>query len=277
MSSSRSKPKNKPSKLARAHVVGAPADQRLDVSVYARRIQSDVPSTIALAKKIGPRVPKVPASVSAHGRAIADAAAALGDVWREVKSGSPDLRPLDTAVDRAWSAVHDRLAPWATLDDTKKTPLALRLLGVLYPTGLDFTQLPWNAQWAEGDKRLTQLRTQKLDDALVTLVGDEFVSNLRRRQAEYGRALGLDGTSDVEDDDAATKIAPLLQGVQQAIVDYAVQVAAAHNAESDGKKRKVLRAALKPIDDARKAAAPAAKTAAASTAAAATNGSATPS
>ena len=63
----------------------------------------------------------------------------------------------------------------------------------------------------------------------------------------------------------------------QAIVDYAVQVAAAHNAESDGKKRKVLRAALKPIDDARKAAAPAAKTAAASTAAAATNGSATPS
>jgi hypothetical protein len=235
---------------------GVPAGERIDVGLYARRLNIDVPSTIALVKRTLTVAPAGPPAVRTLVKTVEQAAALLTAVWKRDKpKGSVDLRPLDAAVDRSWSAVSARLGAWALIEHGNAARAA-ELDALLFPDGLSFTQLPWAAQWAEGDKRLTTLREKKLLGALAALVGQEFVDALEAKHREYGEALGLDGKAPVAGEgEAPASLTPPLQATLGALVDYAVQVVAAHNVEKDAKKRAALRKALAPIDAARAAAA----------------------
>lgn len=234
--------------------IGAPQDERLDVAAYARRITMDVPQVLATAKKLATRVPSGSPVLKAHAGAIADNQVVLAAAWRRVRTGDGDaVRPFDLAVDRAWSALHGRLVGWELIGDPAAARAA-RLMLIFFPTGLSFTQLPWSAQWAEGEKRLAQLAQEGLGPDLRQLVGAPFVDALEARQREYGDALGMHGGT--HDEGAETQaLMPLLRATLQAIADYAVQVAAAHNAERDPKRRAALRKAIEPLEQARRAAA----------------------
>lgn len=234
--------------------IGAPQPERLDVAAYARRITLDVPELLATAKKIATRVPAGPPVLRAHAAAIADNQVVLAAAWRRVDHGDGDtVRPFDLAVDRAWSALHGRLGGWELIGDPSAVRAA-RLMRIFFPTGLSFTQLPWSAQWAEGEKRLAQIAEEGLEADLRQLVGDAFVDALTSRQREYGDALGMHGARQGEAAETQA-LMPLLRATLQAIADYAVQIAAAHNAERDPKKRAALRKAIQPIEEARRAAA----------------------
>ena len=234
--------------------VGAPQDQRLDVAAYARRITMDVPELLATSKKIASRVPPSSPVLRAHARAIADNHAVLAAAWKRVSRTDGDaVRPFDLAVDRAWSAVHGRLVGWDLIGDPAGVR-AQRLMRILFPTGLSFTQLPWAAQWAEGEKRFARLAEEKLGPELRKLVGAEFVDALEARQREYGDALGMHAGHHPQGLETQA-LMPLLRATLQSIADYAVQIAAAHNAEPDAKKRATLRNAIAPIEAARRAAA----------------------
>jgi hypothetical protein len=234
--------------------IGAPPDERLDVAVYARRLTIEAPEVIATAKKIASRVPSGSTVLRAHAAAIASNQLVLAAAWKRVSRGDADaVRPFDLAVDRAWSAIYGRLVGWELIGDPAATR-ARRLTALLFPTGLSFTQLPWSAQWAEGEKRLAQIADEKLGPMLRELVGAEFVSALEARQREYGDALGMHGMHHREAAEAQA-VMPILRATLQSMADYAVQVAAAHNAERDPRRRAAYRKALAPIDAARHAAA----------------------
>lgn len=235
---------------------GVPLAERIDVAPYARRLNIDVPSTIALGKRTLAAVPAGPPAVRTLAKTVEQATALLTAVWKRDKpKGSVDLRPLDAAVDRSWSAVNARLGAWSLIESGNRARAA-ELDALLFPDGLSFTQLPWAAQWAEGEKRLTTLRAKELVPALASLVGQEFVDALEAKHREYGEALGLDGKAPVAAaGEAPASLTPPLHATLGALVDYAVQVVAAHNVEKDAKKRAALRKALAPIDAARAAAA----------------------
>lgn len=234
--------------------IGAPIDERLDVAAYARRLTMDVPETLAAVKKILARVPRGARVLEAHARVIADNQTVLAAAHKRVDTGDLDpVRPFDLAVDRAWSAMHGRLSGWELIGDPAAAR-ATKLMRIFFPTGLSFTQLPWSAQWAEGEKRLARIAEEKLEPELRELVGGAFVDALKARQQEYGDALGMHGARHDHGPENEA-LMPLLRATLQAIADYAVQLAAAHNAEQDGKKRGALRKAIQPIEDARRAAA----------------------
>jgi len=234
--------------------IGAPIDERLDVAAYARRLTMDVPETLSAVKKILARVPRGTRVLEAHARVIADNQSVLAAAHKRVDTGDLDpVRPFDLAVDRAWSAMYGRLSGWELIGDPAAAR-ATKLMRIFFPTGLSFTQLPWSAQWAEGEKRLARIAEEKLEHELRDLVGAAFVDALKARQQEYGDALGMHGAGH----DHGTQneaLMPLLRATLQAIADYAVQIAAAHNGEQDAKKRSGLRKAIQPIEDARRAAA----------------------
>ena len=238
-----------------AAVIGAPLDQQLDITTHGRRVQLDTPSALALATKLVKRAPTAPRVLALHAGQVARDAQALDAEWSAVrKAGSGTARPHDMAVDAAWSAIHGRLVPWTQIAH-ERSARAAELIELVFPDGLRFLLMPWPAQWAEGQKRLRQVRSGGLEESMRELVGDAFWRALVAAQRAYGEALGLGEGDEAEDEEASeSRVSALRGALLTSIMQYAVQVVAAHNAEPDAKARKALRAALAPIDAARAAA-----------------------
>ena len=226
-----------------------------DWSVYTRAPVLDVPGAVALTRALLSVVPKeAPAQVKAAARNLHKATSELQRVWSKVPPArAKDARPLDTRYDNAWSALRSRIGAVASLSDGDHPdgPRADKLLAILFPTGADFLKLPYPKQWAECDKRITQIEEQNLVGDVDDIAGKPFWSHIQKMHEAYGEALGI--TKGPAEQASPTLLVDPLRAAQRSIAAYLLQIAAAatHDPDFEGAARR----AVAPIDDARAASA----------------------
>lgn len=232
-----------------------PARAHLDPTKYVTTPILDVAGTVALGLQLVGLVPRGLAADPRHAaRSLRDSLVTLQDRWRQRdRASTPALRPLDLALDNAWSALLQRIEAWLTVREAEPE-LALRaskVIAALFPHRLEFTRLELANEWTESKKRLDRIAEERLRDELVALAGEDFVTGLETAHANLGRALGLDGRPAPATPDSVDLLAPLRE-TRAAIVDYAVQLVAAHR-RADAELAASIQKALAPIDAARTA------------------------
>jgi hypothetical protein len=224
----------------------------IDVSQYVRAPNLNVSGTIALGASLITALPaKANKAVRTSAQVMRERLVELKDAWKSRgHAAGVDSRPVDLSVDNAWRALFARLSAWEHMPVTRvsKAVRAQELLGRLFPDGTSFTQLPFQQQWAESDKKLTLMAEEKLEADLVALVGREFVDEVRSTHAVYGEVLGITKSKGPPLSEA--DLVEPLRAALNAISEYALQVVAqAKGTDSD--ELDAFLAALAPIDAAR--------------------------
>lgn len=224
----------------------------IDPEPYVRSPRLAVDSGLSLAKKLMRVVPSKPsAGVLQGAKLLAQSVTALETAWHGSGKARPlrNARPADLRLDRAWGAVHARLTAWTVFppddpDHATSTALTERL----FPTGLDFLRLPFLAEHAQSERRVTIIENESLRADLDHLVGEVFMDELLAAHAAYGEALGITTAPEATAPEPA--IDEPLRTLSQAIVAYALQVVAfgALPGNLDAARR-----ALQPIDEFRAA------------------------
>jgi len=158
------------------------------------------------------------APISAHPslqgplRRLRQACDDLQGALRQVREAPPppppprpeSRQPADFALDNAWTALYDRLRAYAMLPESEvpKVKRAQELLRLLFPDALGFLRLPYEAEWAESDRRLRSVEKLSLLPDLDAIAGPEFLAEVRRTHELYSRAIGrrpeTAGSSDSE-------------------------------------------------------------------------------
>lgn len=135
-------------------------------------------------------------------------------------STSSEIRSVaDLGIDRAHSAVRSRLQDWVDVEDEDHGKRAAQLLGLLYPTGLDFINMRYLEQWPESDRRIALIDKDELEEELVFFIGESFMARLRKAHIKYGEALNITGGKAVEPD--PIRIREALDALRTSISGYA--------------------------------------------------------
>jgi hypothetical protein len=103
-------------------------------------------------------------------------------------------RQADLAEDQAWAAMHNWLLGWTKMPAAAADP-ARRMYAVLFPSRLQFTQLPYKLEWAEADARLARVSSEGFDSAIEQLGGSLILAQLRETHRAYGEALAITAES----------------------------------------------------------------------------------
>jgi hypothetical protein len=229
-----------------------------DPSVYTRAPKLDVAGAVALSIQLLAAVPPEPTpAVKKAAKALRKKAIALQNAWkaRDRMEKRADPRPVDVMADGAMGRLYGRIEDYAGLP-ADQYPLAARaqeILATLFPEGLAFLKSEYVVQWAETQKRLERIEEENLATDIDKVAGPEFLADVRRVHKVYGEAVGVTkarGTVDVP------SLASPLREVSAAIAVHAVQlVAIVMDADADAPARRAARAALRPLDAYRAAAA----------------------
>ena len=223
-----------------------------DPSNYSRAPHCDAATGVALAVALLSAMPKnVPEDVRKCARKVRTCTLALQKAWAEEPARSPARRPADAACDNAWSCTHGRLSSYAYLpvDTWPKAERAAELVTLLFREGLTFLRLPFAAQWAEQERRLTIVDKLGLASELDDLCGPEFLAEIRRTHTLYGQVLGITAPTETP---LVAKVGEPLRDLQRVIGQYMRKLAAMAE-DSDDSLAIALRA-LAPIDELRAAA-----------------------
>lgn len=226
-----------------------------DPTPYVHPPQLDTPAILAVARALLAAAPPHPDRRTGK---LLDALRAasddLGARYAQLPAPAKEsLRTSDSAVDRAWSALYLRLDAYAQLpaDAFPKAARALTLREALFPGhSRAFLALAYATEWAESEKRLQIIDRDHLQADLDALSGPEFVANLRTAHAAYGIALGITHAAAAP---TSVNLREALDRTRRAIGRYTFHLASLAD-EDDDAGLSALRAALKPIDDARAAA-----------------------
>lgn len=224
-----------------------------DASPYVRPPVIDVGSGIALGIALLSALPKsAPDDVKKAARKLRKSVVTLQGAWE--KAGGPagprDKRPADQATDNAWACLHGRLSDYAALPAAQwpKAARAQDLIDQLFPDGLTFLQLPYATEWAESEKRLARIEANKLANDIDALAGSEFLAEVRRAHAHYGLVLGI---TKAAKGDGPENLADPLRALGKSIVQYALKLVGL--ASDSEESLRMVRAALRPIDEHRAA------------------------
>ncbi|MCA9709859.1 MAG: hypothetical protein KDK70_28730 [Myxococcales bacterium] len=165
----------------------------------------------------------------------------------EVPAENP--QPYDLALDRAWGSLRARLAAWEQLDRPPGAGPAQELRALLFPTGLDFLQLPYAEQWAQSERRLALVDADGLAESIDALAGPQFLLAVRQAQADYGRVLGITDAKPAQPD--AARVLEPVREVRAAIASYARAVVGLTD-EVDDEAVAAMQQQLRPLVDARR-------------------------
>jgi hypothetical protein len=105
---------------------------------------------------------------------------------------------------------------------------------------------PYEAEWAESNKRLARIESEGLTKDINELAGPEFLAEVKTAHTEYGIALGVTTPAHVVDE---VNLAEPLRSLSRAIGRYGIAVAGM--AGEDAASIAVVRKALRPIDSLR--------------------------
>ena len=225
----------------------------LVITDYVTAPRLSVSSAVSLGIALLTVVPKpAPQPVRVAAKRLRVSVVELQHAWgHELDASVADTLPreADLRVDRAMRATSLRLEAYALLspEHVPAAATAKTALGRLFPQGLRFLNLPYEEQWAYGQRIIEALDG---DEALATdvdaLVGEEIVSELRAAQAAYGKALGI---TVERKKPVAVALGERLSAVREAVVGYALQIVAMQDV--DAGRVEVARKALGPIDELR--------------------------
>ena len=130
---------------------------------------------------------------------------------------------------------------------SKQSAIAQSLLTALYPTGLRFTLLGFQQEWAECQARLDRIDREGLAAKLKALGGEPFLDNLRAAHKEYGEALGVTQVRAEPAPPTAVVKEPLVR-LQEALRKYVLQVIAQVE-ESDATSAQLAEDLLAPLSE----------------------------
>lgn len=221
-----------------------------DPTPYVRPPELDVASGVALGVSLLSAMPKEASeNVRKAARRLRAATVELQDAWSANGRGDAtiDKRPADIRVDKAWGALYSRLDAYASLpsDENPKAKRAAELLDLIYPDGLQFLTLPYNAEWAEGEKRLKLIEDEELAADLNELAGPEFLAEVKKAHKLYGDAIGITRPAG----EGPVNLVDPLRALGRAITQYSLQVVA--TVDESQASISTAKGALKPIDDTR--------------------------
>ncbi len=226
-------------------------DTDFDPTPYFRPPVLDAASGISLGIALLHALPKgAPAPVKAALKRLRARTAALQEAWRagDAIERSPDPRPADRRLDVAWGALFARLDAYANLPENyPRARRAAELEQVVFPAGLSFLKLAYNAEWAESEKRLARI-DEGLAADLVALAGDDFLAEVRAAHAAYGEALGITRAKGAPR--ASVSMVEPLRAFARALRDYTVKIVGQIELD-DPASVAFARAALRPLDDLR--------------------------
>lgn len=221
-----------------------------DPALYVRQPIIDVAQGVALGIALLSATPKpAPDNVKKSAKHLRAAVLKLQDAWRQNGRIAPiDKRPADVRADKAWGAFHARINAYAELPRAEY-PLAKRaaeILDILFPDGLGFLALLYNAQWAECEKRLKLIEEEEFESDLETIAGPEFLAELKKAHHLYGQALGITRAADPK---SPVNLSEPLRALAKAVVHYSLQLIAMLD-DSEATSAAV-RKALHPLDQLR--------------------------
>jgi hypothetical protein len=227
----------------------------LDLSLYTRSPQVDLPSGYALGIALLSAVPKeVPSGSPARAaaRRLRSALMTLSEAWRaREKLGPVDRRPFDAVADAAWRALNFRLEAAAQLSGTPEldeiATEARTLLGQLFTSGLAFIALPYPSQWAHADRLLQAIDKDGLARRVDRIAGEPYLAFVRRAHEAYGAALRITAAASDDEVEVGGGVREPLRRVQVAIQEYVFAVLATLP-PSKASNVSILRRAFAPID-----------------------------
>ncbi len=228
-----------------------------DPAQYARLPRFDVLAGITLCRQLvstlNALTPEEAQALRRSTDRLQQEANALQQVWLEQQSAgaTPEPAPVDQMADTAWRLLHDRLLAYATLPP-ELHPEAIRaaeLLAALFPTGLSFLALDYEQQFREAEARIQRAKTSGLIADLHRLAGTAFWVEVERCHQLYGRAIG---TAEPASPSSPTPISMPLRAMTQALLSLCAQLVALYFT-GDGQQRKLVRFALRPVDEFRAA------------------------
>lgn len=241
--------------LPRAYTMSRMAD--FDAAAYLSFPQLDTAGLIALATKLVTASPKpLPEPLRRPVKQMRMALEALEQAYASQTvppTTVSEKRKADTALDNAWGALHKRLSAWTQLPEAEHPEVveSRGLIETLFPEGLGFLTLAYEAEWAESGRRLRQIETQELGGALERLVGASFLIEVRRAHLAYGVALNV--TVPKPERPAAAPVAEPHAELRALVRAYARKVVGLVD-EGDEASVTEAQRALEPIADAKAAA-----------------------
>ncbi len=227
-----------------------------DISLYSRVPPLDVPTAMALGQSILSAAPKSPpADLKKALTAVALQTKVLKGLWseREAIGRSEDRRPYDQALDGAWGCAYDRLDALGRLP-AERYPTAeeaARLRQSIFPDGLAFLKLPYEAEWAESQRRLELIASKGWEPDLHRLIGAEFVTEVKRCHKDYGEVLGI--TRPLKPAPLDVNLTDGLRQLGAALSRYSVKLIASYDDDATAEWKQAVLGALRPFDELRTA------------------------
>lgn len=229
--------------------------ETFDPSLYLRPPVLDVPTGIALAQALLSAQPKgASPDLRKAGKTLDRLCTELKLGWdaRETAARPTDRRRFDQALDGAWGRFHDRLLCYSALP-VERNPAAAhagKLYQTLFPDGLSFLKLSYEAEWSESQRRLDRINKEGWDRDLDRFCGSEFLAEVRHAHKEYGEILGITKPAPATPLDA--NLRELLRQLSSAMSRYTLKILAGVDDE-DPASVQTARQALRPYDDFRAA------------------------
>ena len=227
-----------------------------DISLYSRVPPLDVPTAMALGQSIVSAAPNsLPADLKKALKGVEQQTKALKGLWgeRESLGRSEDRRPYDQALDGAWGCAYDRLDALGRLPAERypSAQEAARLRQAIFPDGLSFLKLPYEAEWAESQRRLELIASKGWEADLQRLIGAEFVTEVKRCHKDYGEVLGI--TRPLKPAPLDVNLTDGLRKLGAALSRYSIKLIASYDDDASADWKQAVLTALRPFDELRMA------------------------
>jgi hypothetical protein len=171
----------------------------IDFSNYVRPPRIGATSGLVLTIRLIRAAPaQIPPHVQVALAGVHGAGSRVQDAVRGRQRRSISTRPADQRFDGAWAALHGRLVACTRLVGNPVAGRASALLSNLFPTGLEFLLLGYEAEWVHSRELLTRITEEGHANDLVELAGALFLNEANVAHKGLGEALGLDGVQKVE-------------------------------------------------------------------------------
>jgi len=229
----------------------------IDPLLYLRPPTMDVPTAITLGRSLLAAAPAVRLESFVVARdALKSSLTDLEADWNAQQDITPDEdpRPVDQSMDNAWACLVGRVECGSKLP-VARHPFASRakeIMDVIAPDGTAILKAKYRVQWAHLNQRLERVNKLGMMADLRVIAGDPYVDEVELCFADYGRVLGI--TAATPTTETPVDLRERLRAFTQRMTDYSLQVLGLMRRDEPATV-KVVRAALKPIDDVRAAAA----------------------
>lgn len=157
------------------------------------------------------------ARVDKRAQEVADATKVLAELSAKTPEVAEQSRKeADLRCDDIWRSTQAWLTGWSTVR-SPLAPLAAQLKATLFPDGLAFINLTFEAQWSEQQHRLDAIAKTDLEPAFAKLGGADFLAELKASHTAYGQVLNITSATKAP---LPVPIAPALKSLVDSIGRY---------------------------------------------------------